>query len=71
MRVAAVLALYAVLLAVLPSRVLARAASPSRCPRAGIVVWQVPGASALRPRLASAWPWLYRRCDEAATPALS
>ena len=47
MRVAAVLALYAVLLAVVPARVLARAAWPSRCPRAGIVVWQALGASAL------------------------
>ena len=47
MRVAAVLALYAVLLAVVPARVLARAAWPSRCPRGGIALWQALSASAL------------------------
>jgi len=46
-KVAAVLALYAVLLAVVPARVLARAAWPSRCPRAGIALWQALSASAL------------------------
>ncbi len=47
MRVAAVLALYAVLLAVVPGRVLARATWPSRSPRWAIVLWQALGASAL------------------------
>ena len=47
MKVAAVLALYAVLLAVVPARVLARAAWPSRCPRGGIALWQALSASAL------------------------
>jgi len=46
-RVATVLALYAVLLAVVPGRVLSRAARPSRCPRWGIFLWQALCASAL------------------------
>jgi len=46
-RVATVLALYAVLLAVVPGRVLSRAAWPSRCPRWGIFMWQALCASAL------------------------
>lgn len=47
MKVAVVLALYTVLLAVVPAGVLARAGWPSRCPRGGIALWQALSASAL------------------------
>lgn len=47
MKVAAVLALYALLLAVIPGPVLARSAWPSRSPRWGIALWQALSVSAL------------------------
>ena len=47
MKVAAVLALYALLLAVIPGPVLARSAWPSRCPHWGIALWQALSISAL------------------------
>lgn len=47
MKVAAALGLYALLLALLPARFLARAAWAGRSPRWGVALWQALSASAL------------------------
>lgn len=47
MKIAVILAIYALVLAVLPARILARATWPSRAPRWGVVTWQAASASAV------------------------
>jgi Zn-dependent protease with chaperone function len=47
MKIAAVLGIYALVLAVVPARLLARATWPTRAPRWGIVAWQAASASAV------------------------